>query len=340
MHEARHEAADLVRRDAAPRAYRRRGLEGKSAREDRSAAEHGALLVRQQVIAPVHRRAERVVPRQVGAARVGQEAKAIVEPIGDLIDRQGLEPRGGELDRQRDAVETAADPRQSRGVLRRHRKRGINRGRALRKQPHRLARHQGRPGRHDGRRRHREGGDVKRLLLRHGQRLAARCQDAHGRARFEDRANEVRGGGADVFATVEDQQEMFRGGERGQGFEQRLPWFFRDSEDRGGGLHDEAWIGERRELHEPHAVGIRVEQTGGDLQRKPCLPAAADGGEGEQPRGTEQTCHLGDLVLAADEARGLRRQVVHRRVPPNMVLHHSCTERPAGKRRSSKPPAA
>ena len=40
---------------------------------------------------------------------VDEQAEAVVESVGDLLDAEHPDPRGGELDRQRDAVEPPAD---------------------------------------------------------------------------------------------------------------------------------------------------------------------------------------------------------------------------------------
>ena len=83
-------------------------------RERRAAGERGqrpqaALVVgEQQVVAPPDRRPERPAALGLAAGRVAQHGEAVVEAAGDLLDRQRLRARGGELDRQRQAVERPA----------------------------------------------------------------------------------------------------------------------------------------------------------------------------------------------------------------------------------------
>jgi hypothetical protein len=49
------------------------------------------------------------VARQRGAAAAGEELESVVEPLGDLRDREHSRPRGRKLDGERNAVETPAD---------------------------------------------------------------------------------------------------------------------------------------------------------------------------------------------------------------------------------------
>ena len=52
--------------------------------EDRQPAEQPALRLRQQVVAPVDRRPQRLLAGQGRAAAAGQQTKAVVQPLGDL----------------------------------------------------------------------------------------------------------------------------------------------------------------------------------------------------------------------------------------------------------------
>ena len=70
----------------------------------------------EQVPAPVDDRAQRLVPRQRGPAAAGEQPEPVVEPGGDSVDRQRPQPGGGQLDRQRHAVEPAADLHDRRDV--------------------------------------------------------------------------------------------------------------------------------------------------------------------------------------------------------------------------------
>jgi hypothetical protein len=78
-------------------------------------------------------------------------------------------------------------------------------------------------------------------------------------------------------------------------------------EDRG---RDQAWVADRLERDEPDAVGEPLRDVGSQLQRQPRLAGPARSGQRQEPGGPEQLARLGQLRLAADEARQLRRQVV------------------------------
>ena len=66
------------------------GLQCPASREHRQATEQELLRVRQQVVTPIDRRKQRLVPRQRGPAAAGQQIQAIVQTIRDLLDRQHL----------------------------------------------------------------------------------------------------------------------------------------------------------------------------------------------------------------------------------------------------------
>ena len=91
-------------------AHRLRGSEREGAGEDRQTAEHGTLVVPEQVVAPADRRMERLLARRSPAA-AREEPEAVVEPVDDLTGREVRDLRGGQLDGQRDAVEPTADLR-------------------------------------------------------------------------------------------------------------------------------------------------------------------------------------------------------------------------------------
>ncbi|HEY6312793.1 MAG TPA: ATP-binding cassette domain-containing protein, partial [Streptosporangiaceae bacterium] len=100
---------DLVGTQARPGADLLGGLQGGAPGEDREAAPYRALGVVEQVPAPVHHRAQRLVPGHRGAAAAGQQAEPVPEAGRDLLRGHGAQPGRGQLDGQRHAVERAAD---------------------------------------------------------------------------------------------------------------------------------------------------------------------------------------------------------------------------------------
>ena len=110
----RGEERGVVHRPAGRHAQRR--LDRERPDEDGEAAQHQALRLGQQAIAPVQRRLQGALPRRrVALAGPGQR-QALVQQGRGLPQAIGLDPPGRQLDRQRHPVEPAADFRHQGGV--------------------------------------------------------------------------------------------------------------------------------------------------------------------------------------------------------------------------------
>ena len=83
--------------------------DGEPARERRQASHQHALLRVQQIVAPRDRRLERLLARHRSARATGEEAEAVVEPVGDAPRVHHAHPRGSQLDRERQPVDATAD---------------------------------------------------------------------------------------------------------------------------------------------------------------------------------------------------------------------------------------
>src|SRR5262249_25010331 len=79
-------------------------------------AQHCALRFRQQVVAPVERRAERLVAWQRRAAASRQEAKPVVEARSEALYDEDIDAAGREFDRKRNSIKPAADVGDDGGV--------------------------------------------------------------------------------------------------------------------------------------------------------------------------------------------------------------------------------
>src|SRR5207237_3440746 len=90
-------------------AGRLRRVEGAAAREDCEPGEEALLVRAEEVVAPVERRPERLLVLGGVAAAAGEEREPVPEPRQKRHGRQELRPRGGELDREREPVEAAAE---------------------------------------------------------------------------------------------------------------------------------------------------------------------------------------------------------------------------------------
>ena len=113
----------------------------------------------------------------------------------------------------------------------------------------------------------------------------------------------------EVLGVVEQQQQLLVGDERRDGRERRDTGDLRCAERAGDLGRDLRGVAERRQLREPHAVRVAVHEPAGSLQHQPGLAGPARADEGHQPVPLDERRHLGELLVASDEARQLDRQV-------------------------------
>ena len=86
-----------------------RGLQREAADEDREPAEEALLLGCQQVVAPGDGIAHRLLPRRQVARASGQQRQPVLKSREQRCGREHLDPRRGQLDGQRQPVQSAAD---------------------------------------------------------------------------------------------------------------------------------------------------------------------------------------------------------------------------------------
>ena len=251
-------------------------------------------------MAPLDRCEQGTLPRDRRARAARQQAEAIVEPFGELRDRERAHARGRQLERERDPVEPATDPRNRSGRARIEREVRVRRARALDEEPPRVGReHALRVGLVLGG--EREGRDPPARLALDSERLAARRQHAHVRASGEHGVDDDRARGEQVLAVVEHEQEI------------RLRQPMRQDFERGraGGLgqpargdDDARYLLVRREAGEldpDHAVGVATHAVLGDGVREPRLARSARAGDRDHARAVEQLTDLATLALATDQ---------------------------------------
>ena len=171
----------------------RRG-ERERTREDREPGQQRLLRFGKQVVRPVERGAQGPVALDARPSAPGQQAEHVVEAIGDLGRTQRAGPGRRQLDRQRNAVEAAADPGDGLGVSG-----GVEDGaRLLGPQDEQL--HGGTVVVHAQRR------SPTRSLALDVERLPRGGQHLDRRTRRHDSAGDLRGGVQQVLAVVEDQE--------------------------------------------------------------------------------------------------------------------------------------
>jgi hypothetical protein len=293
------------------------GLEREAAGEDRQPAPERPLGRRQQVVAPPDHRAQRLVPGQGGAAPLGQEAEAVVQASGDLLRGQSGHPRGGQLDRERYAVEPPADLDDARGVPLGQVEAGQRAPRPLDEQPRGLGALRVRPrvhavGARAARLRHAQRRHPPPRLAGNAEGLAAGCQDPEAGAAPEKRVRE-RGARVDeVLAVVEHEQEPPRPQVVDQRFVDGPVGLVGQAERGGDGPGDQRRRGDRRQIDEPDPVRVVARQPVGDLDREARLADPARPGQRDQAGHGEERADLGALRLAPDEAGRAEREVAPR----------------------------
>ena len=244
LDEARQDIRDRRRGESLPRADHFGRIELEAAGEGRQPAEEDLLVGLEQVVAPLERCRQRLLPRRCGAAARAQEAEPVVEPIGDRCSAEGAEAAGCQLERERQPVEAEADARDVLGVLVGEREARRRRGGALDEEEDGLVLEQ--PGR-----RNRvlepgqlERGDPEHDLSGDAQRLAARRDDGQSRRRAQQAIRQRRCARDDVLAVVEYEQQRARREEVDHRVE-RLLRSERTHVERGCDLvRDEAGVGE------------------------------------------------------------------------------------------------
>ena len=107
------------------------GSERGTRRQRREAAEHALLARRKQVDAPANRLAQRLLARGQVARPAGEQRQPVVQSLAQHARRECAHARGCELDRERQAVDAAADLADVVLVLVRELERWVQRARAL-----------------------------------------------------------------------------------------------------------------------------------------------------------------------------------------------------------------
>ena len=165
-------------------------LEPEPAAEDAEAQQQLALVVAQQPGAPLDGRLHGALALGQVACAAGEQRQRVVEPVDHRLGRQDARTGGGELERERRAVERSADRVDGRRVLVGHREVGLDGPGPLHEQV-------GGHGR--GKR-----AEVDALLAADPQQDPARGE--HGDRGGPEQRTERRGGVDDLLDVVEHQQ--------------------------------------------------------------------------------------------------------------------------------------
>jgi hypothetical protein len=105
----RHQIGEVIRDRRRGSCHGNRRVEQEISGKHGKVAQHPRLRLRQQVIAPIERRAQRLVPRQRRPPAGGQKFEPVIQQRGDLRRPHHDGVGRGEFDRERDAVQSPAD---------------------------------------------------------------------------------------------------------------------------------------------------------------------------------------------------------------------------------------
>ena len=251
--------------------------------EDGEAAQHQAFEVGQQPVAPIERRLQGLLPRRRRARPDPQQGQALVEQGGGLLQAVGLDPPGGELDRERDAVELAADRDDDRGFRIGQLEVGAARRRALDEQPGRGKCLGGRGGERLAVRRTGERLEAVDVLAIDLERLATGREDVDLRSGLEQACDQHRDGIDEMLAGIEDQQNSLVAQMRDQA-RRRIARLNGEAEHGGGRGGHQVRIAQHGEIDEEHGASKGFEQVMPDRDRGRRLADAAGTDDGDEAR--------------------------------------------------------
>ena len=248
----------------------------------------------------------------------------MLEPAEDRLGRQELDPRGGQLDGQRHAVEPGADGRHGGRVLVGDGEARLDRHRALDEQAHggvlldrrrvdgaRLAGHGQslEPAQVARVRWRRQAGHRVLLLARHVQGGSAGDDDLDPGARPQQVGDDRRRRDHLLEVVEHEQHGLCRAASRrAVGDRPGATFGYTDGAGDPGG--DQHRVADGLERHEEDAVRKVVRDARGELERQSRLARPARARQGQQPSRPKEGRRLGQLGVATDEGRQLGRQVV------------------------------
>ena len=250
-----------------------RALDGPPPQVDRQAHEHRLLDLTEQAEAPIDRSGHGLVVAQPAAGTHVQQAEAAVQPRRHVGQGARAHLRRHQLQRQRQAIQAAADLRQAGRVVRRQREPGAVLADALDQQLHRghLAQL---IGLRIGRAGHVQRRHAPHHLARDAQRLAAGVQQLQLRQRPQQPRGQIGATFHQVLAVVQHQQ----GVEAVKALVQSLQWRHAAVDAPHGigqRLGQQGGVAQRIQGHPPDATGVLPANRFGQRQRQPCLACTA-----------------------------------------------------------------
>ena len=223
------------------------------------------------------------------------------QPVEDRVGRQQPDPRRGQLDRERQAIQPADDLGDRGGVPLINGEAGHHGGGPLGEQPYRLA---------GGERRERGGRPLRQgerrdrafLLARHAKGRPAAHQDTQITG-VAQQFRHHRGRRQQVLEVVQDDQELAISQVISEMLDQRPASGVRQPDALGDRRKNQPGVCDRRQPDEIDPIRIFACQPRGEFDAKTRLAAATGAGQREQAAGLQQAPCLCQLPLPADETR-------------------------------------
>jgi hypothetical protein len=279
-----------------------RGLQAERPANHRKAAEQEPLGLAQRLVAPLQQRPNRLVARMRSARTAGEQAQPVGKPTRELPQGEVAQPRGGQLQGEREPVEIPADLRHDRKGGRVQREIGPGGARSIGEQQRRA---RGLPPVQvlvipigHGQRR-----DAPDPFPWNTQRLSGGGEQPECAAAAQQAIDEPSDLIGDALAVVDHQQHVPIHQPIDQGLLDRGPGLVPDAEGVG---HAKTYvravygIGEQRH---PDTVAEPLRAKPSELKRQPGLADASRAHHRHQPLLVEEPSKRLDLGLATDKGR-------------------------------------
>ena len=287
-------------------------LQGPATREDGQSGQEPLFRLGAQLIGPVDRGPQRLVTLDRSPPPATQHREALIQSIGQHARAHRGNSRRGELDRERDPVETPTDLNHRAHIAVREHEISFGGPRPITEQLDRL----GRGSRVEIRplARRAERGHHQVALPVDAEALAAGGQHHQPRARTLQDLDQVPHLAQEMLTVVQDQQELLRSQELDKRVDQALPGTSGNTEHRRDRPSHPLGVSHRRQLHKPGPLPEPGQRLGRHLQRQARLAHSADPGQRHHPGLPQRFADPVELPLATNERAHLQRQVPRERI--------------------------
>ena len=283
-------------------------FEADAAAEHRAGRQQAPGARTEQPVAPGDRAAQGLLTLRQVTGTADEHGQRLLQPREQRRERQELDTRRRQFNREGQAIESSGDPRdQGRVLLVQDETRpdGLS---ALGEQPHRLtARDRG--DRRELRVRHPQGRDFKLLLAADVKRRPAGHHDPQRHRRLQD-LRDCRSGCDQVLEVVEQDKDPRVFEMASQAIQQRPVAHIPQPDALRDRRQDQIRVPDRGQRHEIHPVREPAGDFGSQLEAKPGLAAAARARESQQAAAFQECLQILQLPLPADEAGQLAWQAI------------------------------